>query len=163
MVKKEIIKLRDVKIPEGKDPKKYNITERKADIYWKIRETCNLKSIKQWELAEKYGVNQSQISRDFDDVKKDIKEEINKDITIEADNFWNIGIEKYVSDGDFFKANILLRDRIKLAQDVGALPKAIERVEISETETSAERIREAYKKYHVKPDKRTKGDKGKGR
>jgi hypothetical protein len=56
----------NISIPEDEPPEEYHYTARRAEILQRIEEVGSPAGVNQSELAERYDVDPSQISRDFD-------------------------------------------------------------------------------------------------
>ena len=63
----------NVNIPENKEPKRYSTNERRAEILMLIMDKGDPNIIPRVRLAERYGVNPSTITRDFDKIAESIK------------------------------------------------------------------------------------------
>ena len=65
-----------VEIPTTKPPEEYTYQERRADLLRQIRDLGHPSMIKQVEAAERYGVSQSQISKDLSRLAESVRDHI---------------------------------------------------------------------------------------
>lgn len=65
-----------VEVPTTKPPEEFTYQERRADLLRQIRDLGHPSMINQTEAAERYGVSQSQISKDLDRLAESVREHV---------------------------------------------------------------------------------------
>lgn len=119
-------------IPEGKDPKKYTLEERRAEEYWEVWNSGTIKVLHVSKMGERYGKDISTISRD----RKAIQEYILNAFTrakilpeIITTKKW--AMEQARKKGDYKSADAISDSILRMAQDLGILDKAAEKIDVT--------------------------------
>jgi len=145
------IDYRKIKIEKGKDPKKYNYLERRAELLRLIEMAGHPRLIgSQMKLAERYDVVQSVISVDIKAVGNYISNQIGKNAKFYTEIIYNKAIQKFIKNNDFENALKAIKDWNDWMFKIGAIDKAPEKVEISGEMDIYERIRKYYRESKVK-------------
>lgn len=71
-----------IEIPTEEAPENYHYTVRRADLFNRILEAGSPAGMNQTDLAEYYGVDQSQISRDIDAIGEHVAESLGSRATL---------------------------------------------------------------------------------
>lgn len=92
-----------VEIPT-KPPTEFTYVERRADILQQIYDVGHPSALNQTELAERYGVSQQQISKDFDRLDEYLRESISgrRDLTIRP--VYERAITGLLENEEYYKA-----------------------------------------------------------
>lgn len=87
-----------------KAPTDYSYVERRAELLQLVEQSGHPKAINQSELAERYGVSQSQISKDLDRLDEFIKARISnrRDLTIRS--VLDRSIRGLLNEDEYYKA-----------------------------------------------------------
>jgi hypothetical protein len=95
-----------VEIPTTKPPEEFTYQERRADLLRQIRDLGHPSMIKQVEAAERYGVSQSQISKDLSRLAESVREHIvdrdHRAFTV--DSVVRRSIQGLLEEGEYRKA-----------------------------------------------------------
>lgn len=91
-------------IPEDKPASEYNHNERRAEILQLMREAGHPDQLNQNRLAQRYGVNQSTISRDFKRLREHIRDSLGTHRHTITDSVYRKAIKEYTDRGEYDKA-----------------------------------------------------------
>jgi hypothetical protein len=99
-----------VDLPDTADEPRdeWHYTQRRAEILQLIREAGHPADVNQTELAERYGVSQQQISKDFDRIGQSIRESLDDNrraLSVHATV--QRSIRGLLDEGEFYKAGQL--------------------------------------------------------
>lgn len=88
----------------SKPPTEYSYVERRAEELQLIEQSGHPAALNQTELADRYGVSQQQISKDFDRLQSYIKEHLGDRRDLVALNVYDRAICDLFEDGEPYKA-----------------------------------------------------------
>jgi len=98
----------DLPDTESKPRTEWHYTERRAEILQLIHEAGHPQDVNQTELAERYGVSQQQISKDFKRIGQAVRESLDDDrraLSVHA--VVQRSIRGLLDEGEFYKAGQL--------------------------------------------------------
>jgi len=91
-------------VPEDKPPLEFNHHERRAEILQLMREAGHPDQLTQTRLAERYGCDQSRISRDFSRLREYIRDRLGTHRHTITDSVYRKAIKEYTDRGEYDKA-----------------------------------------------------------
>jgi len=91
-------------VPEDKPAAEYNHNERRAEILDLMREAGHPDQLNQTRLAERYGCDQSRISRDFKRLREYIRDSLGTHRHTITDSVYRKAVKQYTDRGDYDKA-----------------------------------------------------------
>lgn len=90
---------------ESKQRAEWHYTQRRAELLQLIREAGHPGELNQTELAERYGVSQQQISKDFRRIGECIRQSLDSDRrALNVDSVLQRSIRGLLDDGEYYKA-----------------------------------------------------------
>lgn len=128
-----------IEAPTTKPQSEYTYTERRADLLQIVEDVGHPAAINQAELADRYDVDQSTISRDLDRLEEFIRERIGKRRDLEVETVFKRAITGLLEQEEYAKAaraaekydEFLDRriETLEFRQRLGRLEEAAERQE----------------------------------
>ena len=98
-----------VQIP-AKPPSEYTYVERRADLLEQIYDLGHPSMIHQGEAAERYGVSQSQISKDLSRLAEHVDTELGSRRALATDAVFKRAVRGLLEDGDYRDAARTMKD-----------------------------------------------------
>ena len=122
---------RAVPRPQNKTPTDYTHRERRAELVRLMRGAGdpNLGQ-SQYQLADRYGVSQPTISKDFTRIRESMRHHLGDDITLKADLVFDNAIEELQDQGEYYKAAQLMVKWLDWLADFGHLEREPDRAEV---------------------------------
>lgn len=120
-----------VEIP-AKAPSEYTYRERRAELLQLVRQAGHPRSLNQGELADRYGVSQQQVSKDFDRISKHVDETLGSRRALISEAVYHRAIQGLLEDDDYKAAAKVTSDWnawIEEYQDLKELDARIARLE----------------------------------
>lgn len=90
-----------IKPPDGKSPEEYTTHERRGDILQAIVESGEPSAVNQRELAEKYEVHESTVSRDMDRLRESITEHLGTDAKFTTRTLYQHVVQELLAEDDW--------------------------------------------------------------
>ena len=87
--------------PDGKPPKDFTAHERRADILQTIIELGEPSAVNQRELAERYDVHESTVSRDMDRLRESITEHLGTDAKFTTRTLYQHVVRELLAEDDW--------------------------------------------------------------
>jgi hypothetical protein len=95
----------DLPDSDTKQRSEWHYTQRRAELLQLIREAGHPGELNQTELAERYGVSQQQISKDFKRIGESIRQSLDDDRrALNVDSVLQRSIRGLLENGDYYKA-----------------------------------------------------------
>lgn len=91
-------------VDDNKPPSEFNHHERRAEILELMREAGHPDQLNQNRLAERYGCDQSRISRDFKRLREYIRDELGTHRHTITDSVYRKAIKEYTERGEYADA-----------------------------------------------------------
>lgn len=133
-----------VDIDDDKDPTEYHYTERRAEILDFIEQAGSPKRLNTAQLAERYGVTDSQIYQDYDRLAEFVSEVLGERAELRTQALYERTVNKLLSEGDVEGAWRVTMEWNDWLVDRGALDKTPEKLEAEVTEREARNESESY-------------------
>ena len=129
-----------VSVPEDTPPSEYHWTSRRAEILQKIEEKGHPSALDQGALAARYGVTQSQISRDIDALSEHVRDRLHDRgrRALVVDTVVQKCVQELMNDGQYRAAAKTALEWEEFAASLTDLDELHGRVEELETSTPAE-------------------------
>lgn len=100
--------LKDVDIPDDKDPEDYSYMERRAELFSFVLEAGHPDLLNQTKFAERYGVVQSTISKDLKRIREDVKDELGTDAEFIAHAVFHKALRELARQGEWVEATRII-------------------------------------------------------
>lgn len=123
-----------IEVPENQDPEDYHYTTRRAEILQIIKSRGNPYSIKKVDLADRYDVDPSIITRDFHRLRDFIHEHLGDNAKVTARSAMERAVVEEQQDDNYAKAFYIALDWAKFLQSVGEMETAPMRAEVTHKE-----------------------------
>jgi len=133
-IPKELPNFKSIEIPKSIDKEDYETNQRRAELYERALEANGVKNLDKTyaEIGDEYGMSSTTINDDLNIVREYI---INEEFdtrrmkeTLGQALQW--AIEEATKEGDYNAIPRIIKEKKKLAQDLGALDKAAKKHEI---------------------------------
>lgn len=99
-----------VEIP-AKSPTEYSYVERRAELLQLVEQAGHWKALNQTELADRYGVTQQQISKDFDRLQEYLADSLGDRRDLSALPAYDRAIQDLFEQGEPYKAALVVSMR----------------------------------------------------
>lgn len=117
-----------VEIP-SKPPTEYTWQQRRTELLQLIRQAGHPRALNQTELADRYGVTQQQISKDFDRLAEHTKNALGTRRALISDAVFNRSIEGLLEEGEYRKAAQTVKDWNEWVDEYRELQALEQRIE----------------------------------
>ncbi|RLF46602.1 MAG: hypothetical protein DRN17_00130 [Thermoplasmata archaeon] len=138
--KKNPINYISIPIPVDKKKTEYTRLERRADILQLIIKHGSPYYFTQQELADVYGVAQSQICRDMQELRTYIEKNVGKDIKSITDTLYRAAVMKAIKDGNYEDAITFVEKWNNWLWNIGAVEKEPQKIEINQSNAVIDEI-----------------------
>jgi DNA-binding transcriptional ArsR family regulator len=135
-------KYRNVNVPANKEPDEYETAERRSEILDAIIEVGHPDMLSRTELAARYGVDPSTITRDIDRLAEEVNSELADDAALITQTVFRKSIKAKMDEGEYMEAKELVMDWNEYLFETGTQARAPERIE--KTVREAGKKSEAY-------------------
>lgn len=115
-------------IPADKRPTEYTWRERRAEIVELMRSNGDPDvNQSQSQLADRYGVSQPQISKDFDKIRESMRHHHSDDIKVRAAMVFDNSVRELQAEGEHYKAAQIMKKWLDWLGDFGDLERAADK------------------------------------
>ena len=99
-----------VEIPATKPPDEFSAEERRAELLEIITDAGHPSRVNQTELAERYGVSQPMIHKDFDVLAEHVRDRVGERHELEIESVFRRSIQGLLDEGEWRKAAQTAKD-----------------------------------------------------
>jgi len=119
-----------IQLPDEIPKEEYNTDQRRAWIYNHYVNQGNFKGINKKELSEEFGVSRQQFYDDIQIIRLWLRENPDKAMLEDSVAKLNTSVNKMMENGDYKDASDVIMKRLEFMQEVGAIEKQADKVEV---------------------------------
>lgn len=127
-----------IEIPDGDDPQEYHYTTRRAEILQAVKSRGNPYSFNRRQLADRYDVHPSNITRDFQRLAEYIEANIGEDAKVTARTAMEKAVVNAQNEGEYAKAFYIAMEWNRWLQSIGEQERAPSKIDATVREAAME-------------------------
>lgn len=135
---------KDIVIPEEKDPEDYSYHERRAELLQFALEAGHPDMLSRTEFAKHYGVVVSTITKDFNALRDEIRDELGSDAEFITEAVYQKALKELMKDEEWAQAVDTVEKWNNWLFEIGVQERAPQRVEADVTQRTESTETETY-------------------
>lgn len=127
-----------IEVPDTEEPENYHYTTRRAEILRMVKSRGNPYAFNRQQLADRYDVHASQITRDFQRLAEYIEDSLADNAKVTARTAMEKAVTHAQNEGEYAKAFYIAMEWNKWLQSIGEQERAPAKVDATVREAAAE-------------------------